>query len=650
MSPQELQPKGKNRSRKTQTRAQDLLLALSRAAQSIQRAHTAEDFYQAVGREIQSLGGDAALLLFNEDRQSLSMAFLSYPPDLVRQVERMAGGLSMYEYRFPIVPGGIYERALQGRTAVYIASAIEMLNEILPSHMRAFSGELTSMFNLGHSVMAPLWVENETMGLLAVGGAFFSDADLPAMDSFAGQIATGLYNIRLMQKLQEELEARKQAEEALRISQATFEGIFNSVSETIYIQSEDGLFLNVNLGAERMYGYSREYFIGRTPEFLSAPGLNDFDKVAEYVRQAFLGQPTAFEFWGLRKDGTIFPKEVRLAAGTYYGRKVVIAVARDITERKKAEEEQRASKAKVQALLDSVPDMMFVLNRDGEFIEYYAGNEQSLHIPPDVFLGRNVRDLMPGDLIEKHFAAQEALMRTGKSQLFTYSLESSGQKRDFEAHMVTYLTDNILCVIRDVTWRREAEDELRRANLSLQAAHKELQQMFAHEQVLARTDVLTGLFNRRHFFDLATREFNSSLRYRRPLALILFDVDGFKTANDTFGHAFGDNILVKIAQAARSQVRDVDVLARYGGDEFIILMPETGVEQAFSTADRLRKMIESASVEADGAELPVTISVGLAEIAHDADHSVEAVISRADKALYQAKQAGRNHAVIYSDQ
>lgn len=207
----------------------------------------------------------------------------------------------------------------------------------------------------------------------------------------------------------------------------------------------------------------------------------------------------------------------------------------------------------------------------------------------------------------------------------------------------------VLVICDDITKRKQAEDELRHANRSLQAAHKELKQMFAHEQVLARTDSLTGLFNRRNFFELAGREFNGSLRYQRPLALILFDIDGFKKANDTFGHAFGDNTLVKISQAAKSQVREVDILARYGGDEFIVLMPETNTEQAFLIAERIRKEVETAIIDAGGVSMSATISLGIADMLPATDRSVEAIISRADKALYTAKQAGRNHAVIYSD-
>ena len=198
--------------------------------------------------------------------------------------------------------------------------------------------------------------------------------------------------------------------------------------------------------------------------------------------------------------------------------------------------------------------------------------------------------------------------------------------------------------------RKLAEDELRFANASLRVAHLELKEMFEHEQVLARTDVLTGQCNRRYFFELAMREFEASIRYRRPLTIILFDVDDFKQANDSFGHAVGDEILKSIAMLAASHIRSVDVLARYGGDEFIILLPETTSEKAFLIAERIRVAVVSNPIQAEGRSVVVTNSIGVAEIrTSPEDQSIEDVIRRADKALYKAKELGRNHTFIYRE-
>lgn len=131
----------------------------------------------------------------------------------------------------------------------------------------------------------------------------------------------------------------KRFQKALKVGEESYRGLFNSISDAIYIQDENGMFLDVNQGAEKMYGYRRNEFIGRTPEFLSAPGKNNLQKIAGLIKKTFeTGEPSIFEFWGLRKNGEIFPKDVMLNRCSYFGRNAIIAMARDITERKKAEE------------------------------------------------------------------------------------------------------------------------------------------------------------------------------------------------------------------------------------------------------------------------------------------------------------------------
>jgi len=139
---------------------------------------------------------------------------------------------------------------------------------------------------------------------------------------------------------------RKKSEEALQDSEETYKGLFDSVTDAIYIQDERGIFLDVNEGAVKMYKYPREEFRGRTPEFLSAPGRNDVNKVAGYVAEAFHGVPQAFEFWGLDSQGRVFPKEVRLNKGKFFGKDVVFAIARDITQTKKYEQDLMEAKEK----------------------------------------------------------------------------------------------------------------------------------------------------------------------------------------------------------------------------------------------------------------------------------------------------------------
>ncbi len=164
---------------------------------------------------------------------------------------------------------------------------------------------------------------------------------------------------------------------------------------------------------------------------------------------------------------------------------------------------------------------------------------------------------------------------------------------------------------------------------------------------MATTDALTELNNRRSFLDLAKQDIRRAKRYGRKVSLIMFDADHFKEINDTCGHDVGDAALRHLAQVSAEMVREIDILGRIGGEEFAILMPETGVEQAILAADRLRGAIAESRVPIellDGGELHVTVSVGVAELGPDDD--LTELMKLADNALYRAKSVGRNRVEV----
>jgi diguanylate cyclase (GGDEF)-like protein len=158
----------------------------------------------------------------------------------------------------------------------------------------------------------------------------------------------------------------------------------------------------------------------------------------------------------------------------------------------------------------------------------------------------------------------------------------------------------------------------------------------------AVTDELTELYNRRAFADMGAKEVGRARRYKRPLALILFDIDHFKNVNDTHGHLIGDHVLKVLTQLVTRTTRATDVVCRYGGEEFIVLMPEAGRDEAVAMAERLRQEISRMTVVTAGGTLSLTVSLGVSELMADENEDLERLISRADRAMYQAKAAGRN--------
>jgi diguanylate cyclase (GGDEF)-like protein len=165
---------------------------------------------------------------------------------------------------------------------------------------------------------------------------------------------------------------------------------------------------------------------------------------------------------------------------------------------------------------------------------------------------------------------------------------------------------------------------------------------------LATTDGMTGIFNRRHFLALADREWRRSKRYQRPLSLLMIDIDLFKSINDRFGHEMGDQVIMRLASIARERKRDSDVLARIGGEEFALLLPETDLQQAHIVAERLREDVARTPLVAAQGVVPTTISIGVATTASHMS-GIADLMKSADQALYDAKNAGRNRVVCNAE-
>jgi diguanylate cyclase (GGDEF)-like protein len=172
----------------------------------------------------------------------------------------------------------------------------------------------------------------------------------------------------------------------------------------------------------------------------------------------------------------------------------------------------------------------------------------------------------------------------------------------------------------------------------------ERNQLYQEVQRLANQDGLTGCFNRRHFMEEAAQEIHRGMRYNHPLSLLMMDIDHFKDVNDRYGHQMGDQLLCNLVLLCQKQLRNDDILGRYGGEEFVVLMPETASAGAMLASERLREKIEKMKIDTPEGSLSVTVSMGLASLEQgfDKTHTLDTLIKRADQALYAAKAAGRN--------
>jgi diguanylate cyclase (GGDEF)-like protein len=188
----------------------------------------------------------------------------------------------------------------------------------------------------------------------------------------------------------------------------------------------------------------------------------------------------------------------------------------------------------------------------------------------------------------------------------------------------------------------EMTAQLRTNREELDAAHETLLYKNAELEELSVTDALTGLHNRRYLMDTLEREFGQRARSGRVFSLLMADLDHFKRINDSFGHPAGDAVLMYAARVFREEIRSVDLAARFGGEEFTLLLVDSDLESSKAVAERIRERIAASGIAFDGQSIPVTISIGLAQVANDPHDTPAELISRADAALYAAKNGGRN--------
>jgi len=188
---------------------------------------------------------------------------------------------------------------------------------------------------------------------------------------------------------------------------------------------------------------------------------------------------------------------------------------------------------------------------------------------------------------------------------------------------------------------RATRERVEAANRELLILRADLVRHAEELERLATTDDLTGLYNRRHFLTLAEDEWRRSECKHRSPALLILDIDVFKSINDRFGHDVGDAVICHVANVCREEIRGSDILARIGGEEFVMLLPDTTGEQAVMLAEQVRQRLEASAFVVDGADVRVTASIGVSEGSAQSE-CIGDLMKRADQALYQAKREGRN--------
>ncbi len=297
-------------------------------------------------------------------------------------------------------------------------------------------------------------------------------------------------------------------------------------------------------------------------------------------------------------------------------------------------ENLRESEEKYRSLFENASEGIFIARLDGQFLQVNPVMAKIFGCPtPDDFLNIQQSNPVWPFLHNDKQELFDTLGMNGQASRVHMQMQcSDGQTLWVEINARVRPSDpshpdaKIEGILSDITERKRMVEELRH---------------------LATTDSLTGLYNRRSFLDLCDRELQRTRRHHHEIALLMLDADQFKDINDSYGHDVGDHVLQIISRLCLTQVREVDVVGRLGGEEFAILLPQTGFAAALDIAERIRSAIAQAQVPtADGQVLRFTVSIGgYASSGHNLE--VDELIRAADQALYTAKRGGRNLVRMY---
>lgn len=250
-------------------------------------------------------------------------------------------------------------------------------------------------------------------------------------------------------------------------------------------------------------------------------------------------------------------------------------------------------------------------------------------------------------IIECHYLLAELYARQGNFDR-AYEHHKKYHTNTEESHQLDILNRvKLLELSHNLETARKISEALKEQNQALRDEVRLRETAQAKLEELSRKDSLTGIYNRRYFFELAEQEFNRARRYQRPVAMIMIDLDHFKKINDTHGHLIGDQVLNEIARRIQDNSRQVDIVGRYGGEEFIILLPETTLEDACTLAERIWNSLTQRPTNTSKLLLPIQVSIGVASNTGDNEVSLFKLIERADKALYRAKELGRNRIEVH---
>ncbi len=441
---------------------------------------------------------------------------------------------------------------------------------------------------------------------------------------FPTEIATKIVNIggkpRRIAYIRD-ITKRKEAEKKLRKARKIFASLFNSSPEATLYHDKEGRIININPRFTELFGYTPEEVIGKKIDEGMIYPANKIKEGKILTQKAFNGF-SDYETIRKKKDGTLIPVIISTAP-VIIDKKPQgnIALYEDITERKKAEETLRKSQQEFSSIFKNSPEALVYLDENSNIKNINPRFTELFGYTLEEIKGRNLNDGMihPPDKIEEGRELDETALSEGY-----FNFESIRRKKDGTLFPVSISGSNIIIdgkikgvmgTYIDITERKKMEEELEK---------------------LAHFDILTRCYSRGYGLDLLEQQIKTAKRKKTPVLLFYLDVDDFKCINDTFGHKEGDMVLKEGVKLFKSTLREIDIICRMGGDEFLLIFPDSSPDDAPLIRERLSKNLEKLNQKL-AKPYKINFSIGLSYYNPSTPLSIEELIRIADENMYEDK-------------
>jgi diguanylate cyclase (GGDEF)-like protein/PAS domain S-box-containing protein len=430
-----------------------------------------------------------------------------------------------------------------------------------------------------------------------------------------------------------EIGRRRYAEQVARQQRDFFQQVIDALGEGVSVTTFNGTFTFVNKAYTGMVGLSAAELSVKTPFDVSLPEDHHILHAARAERQS--GKSSIYQARLQHTNGQILHAQIHavpyLDAGKVVGS---VAAITDVSKKVELERTLRQERDFIATVIETVDSLIVVVDKQGKILHFNRAcelmsgyqREQVLDlvlwealVPPDQadavkMLFADLHHSQVVERYEKHWCT-----RNNELRLISWSHATVVDESGAVAYIIGTGVD-----VTELRWMEEKREQL-------------IVQL--HDQ--ATRDSLTELFNRRHFFTLAEEAYSLALSEHRDLAMIMLDIDHFKRVNDTYGHGVGDQVLCNVAEQCRRNLREEDIIGRYGGEEFAIILVQTSLAEALVIAERLRLALAETPIKTSYGTVQITLSIGVAAMTVQTTQLAD-ILNEADLALYCAKRNGRN--------